>query len=382
MNNSDRKKIFTLLNKDNGCAARLGILKLEHSEIETPVFMPVGTQASVKTLTPDELTDIGFQIILSNTYHLYLRPGVEVIEVQNGLHKFMNWKRSILTDSGGFQVFSLADLRKYNEDGVHFSSHIDGSKHFFTPEKSVDLQQRYGSDIAMVLDICAKYPSTEKESAEAKNITTKWAKRCKNTANHPYQKQFGIVQGNVFKNLRRESTDELVELDFDGYAVGGLSVGEPADIRNEVLSYSVDWLPHEKPRYLMGVGAPLDILEGVFYGIDMFDCVLPTRNARNGQLLTEYGPKNIKNTEFKNDSKPVSENCGCYACRNFSRSYMRHLFKAGETLVLRLNSIHNLYFLHNLMKDIRTAIKENRFSSFKKDFTYKYTSKTNNADFL
>ena len=371
----EKKMIFSLLHKDAESKARCGILNLEHSKIETPVFMPVGTQATVKTLTPDELTEIGFNIILSNTYHLYLRPGVDVIESQKGLHSFMNWKRSILTDSGGFQIFSLSDLRKYDEDGVKFSSHIDGSKHFFTPEKAVDLQQKYGSDIAMVLDICAKYPCSEKEAAEAKRITTRWAVRCKNAHQHTYQKQFGIVQGNVFKNLRRESTDELVDLNFDGYAVGGLSVGEPADIRNEVLSYSVEWLPEDKPRYLMGVGAPMDILNGVLNGIDMFDCVLPTRNARNGQLLTELGPVNIKNAEFKTDSLPISENCQCYTCRNFSRAYMRHLFKAGETLVLRLNSIHNLHFLHTLMAGIRSAIKEDKYILFMKNFSEKYLSK-------
>ncbi len=336
--------IFELLHTDIQSKARLGILKLNHSEIETPVFMPVGTQASVKTMTPDELEDIGFKIILSNTYHLYLRPGVEIIEGQKGLHSFMRWNKSILTDSGGFQIFSLSELRKLNEEGVNFSSHIDGSKHFISPEKAINLQQRYGSDIAMVLDVCTKYPSAEKEAAEAKRITTLWAKRCKAAHNHPYQKLFGIVQGNVYKELRKASTEELMELDFPGYAVGGLSVGEPAAIRNEVLDYSVEWLPKNKPRYLMGVGAPIDILNGVLNGIDMFDCVLPTRNARNGQLLTERGPLNIKNTEFKSDSMPISEDCGCYTCKNFSRAYLRHLFKAGELLVLRLNSIHNLFF--------------------------------------
>ncbi len=363
---------FFLIHKDSRSKARRGKLKLHHCEIDTPVFMPVGTQASVKSLSPHELYDIGFKIILSNTYHLYLRPGSEVIKSQDGLHKFMNWKNNILTDSGGFQVFSLSDLRKLNNDGVQFTSHIDGSKHFLTPEKAVELQEIYGSDIAMVLDECIKYPCSEKDAERAKNLTYNWAKRCKSVHNHPYQLQFGIVQGSIFKNLRKQSSEEICSLDFPGYAVGGLSVGEPQDLRNEILDYSVEWLPGNKPRYLMGVGTPEDILAGVLSGIDMFDCVLPTRNARNGQVFTMTGPINIKNASFKTDSMPIDNSCGCYTCKNFSRSYLRHLYKSGELLVLRLNSIHNLYFLNKLILDIRESIESDNFVEYMKNFLKEY----------
>jgi len=366
---------FTLLKKDDKTEARLGKLKLAHGEIETPVFMPVGTTASVKTLTPDELYDIGFKIILSNTYHLYLRPGVDIIKKQGGLHKFMNWKRNVLTDSGGFQIFSLNELCKFKNGGVEFRSHLDGSKHFFTPESVVKLQEDYGSDIAMVLDECTKYPCTEKEALISKNLTFEWAKRCRKAHSLKTQLQFGIVQGSVFKNLRKQSTEEITSLDFPGYAVGGLSVGEPFDLRNEVLDFSVKWLPENKPRYLMGVGTPQDILYGIKYGIDMFDCVLPTRNARNGQLFTANGPINIKNKKFENDSSPIDETCNCYTCKNFSRSYLRHLFKSKELLVLRLNSIHNLYFLNKLILDIRKNLSENTFSEFFNSFLDKYKFK-------
>ncbi|HPG31585.1 MAG TPA: tRNA guanosine(34) transglycosylase Tgt, partial [bacterium] len=364
---------FTLLKKSSNSKARRGKLKLNHSEIDTPVFMPVGTQASVKSISPDELYEAGFKIILSNTYHLYLRPGADIIKSQGGLHKFMNWKYNILTDSGGFQIFSLSGLRKLKEEGVEFTSHIDGSKHFLTPEKAVELQEIFGSDIAMVLDECIKYPCSEKDAERAKNLTFNWAKRCRNAHSLASQLQFGIVQGNVFKNLRKQSSEEICSLDFPGYAVGGLSVGEPADIRNEVLDYSVDWLPDNKPRYLMGVGAPEDIISGVKCGIDMFDCVLPTRNARNGQVFTKNGPINIKNASFKNDSNPIDDSCKCYTCKNFSRAYLRHLYKSGELLVLRLNSIHNLYFLNNLMLDIRKAIEEDEFKSFADYFLSQYS---------
>jgi queuine tRNA-ribosyltransferase len=366
---------FKLLHKDKTTNARLGKLKLHHGEIDTPVFMPVGTQASVKTLTPDELHDIGFKIILSNTYHLYLRPGVDIIKNQGGLHKFMNWSGNILTDSGGFQIFSLKELRKFKNNGVEFISHIDGSKHFLTPEIAVKLQESYGSDIAMVLDECTTYPCTEKEAEISRKLTFEWAKRCRKAHTLSTQKQFGIVQGSVYKKLRRISNDEICSLDFPGYAVGGLSVGEPFDLRNEVLDYSVCWLPENKPRYLMGVGTPQDILYGVKFGIDMFDCVLPTRNARNGQVFTKNGPINIKRSIYKDDSSPIDEGCQCYTCKNFSKAYLRHLFKAKEFLSMRLNSIHNLYFLNKLILDIREAIKNDNYEIFLKNFLSNYKFK-------
>jgi len=355
---------FKILKIDG--AARRAQLTLSHGVIDTPVFMPVGTQASVKTLTPDELYAIDFKIILANTYHLYLRPGAEILRAQNGLHKFMNWQNNILTDSGGFQVFSLSDLRKITDDGVQFTSHIDGSKHFFSPEKTVELQEIYGSDIAMVFDQCSPYPCAEQEILQALKRTVNWARRCKAAHKLSTQLQFAIIQGGVFKEHRKTCTEELAALDFPGYAAGGLSVGEPQDLRNEILEFATPLMPANKPRYLMGVGTPEDILYGVSFGIDMFDCVLPTRNARNGQVFTEFGPINIKAAKYKNDNKPIDDNCSCYTCRNFSRAYLRHLYHSGEILALRLNSIHNLHFLNNLILQIRNAIEAGEYYNFMK----------------
>lgn len=356
--------------KDTG--ARVGKLHTPHGVIDTPVFMPVGTQATVKTLTPEELKQIGAQIILSNTYHLYLRPGQELIKEHGGLHQFMHWDRPVLTDSGGFQVFSLGPLRKIKEEGVTFKSHIDGSEHFMSPEKAMEIQMALGSDIAMAFDECAPYPCDHDYAKEALERTTRWAKRCKDAHNRPDQALFGIVQGVTYKDLREQSARELVEMDFPGYAIGGLSVGEPKPLMYEVLDYTVPLLPADKPRYLMGVGSPDCLLEGVIRGIDMFDCVLPTRIARNGTATTSYGKVVIRNAEYARDMGPLDPECDCYTCTNYTRAYLRHLYKAQETLVLRLLSIHNLYFLIKLMNNLRKAILEEKTLQFKDEFFAKY----------
>jgi len=347
------------------------MLKTGHGIVETPVFMPVGTLGTVKALTAEELKEIGVQIILGNTYHLYLRPGCDVIGRFSGLHDFMNWDRPILTDSGGFQVFSLAKLAKIHEEGVTFQSHIDGSKHLLTPEKAVEIQLILGSDIVMCLDDCIQYPSSRTEAETALEHTTNWAKRCKVL----WEKQsrndtalFGIAQGGMFGDLRKKSAESLTDIGFGGYAVGGLSVGEPKPLFYEMADVSLAHLPHNFPKYIMGAGTPEDLVELVGLGADMFDCVLPTRNARNGQLFTRTGNLNISNSRFKFDTGPVDESCSCYTCRNYSRAYLRHLYLARELLVYRLNTIHNICFFINLMRDIRKAIKENRFIEFKKQF--------------
>lgn len=364
---------FELLKESDECKARLGKIYTNHGVIETPIFMPVGTKATVKAMTPEELKELDAQIILSNTYHLFLRPGDKLIKEAGGLHKFMNWNRPILTDSGGFQVFSLGKLRKIKEEGVDFRSHIDGSKQFISPEKAMEIQNNLGSDIMMAFDECVPYPASYEYTKKSMERTTRWAKRCKDAHKNPdNQALFGIVQGGMYEDLRRESVKQITELDFPGYAVGGLSVGEPRDLMCEVMDYTVDLLPKDKPRYLMGVGTPDYLFEAVERGIDMADCVLPTRMARHGAFLTSKGQLTIKNAKYKNDFSPIDEKCNCYTCRNFSRAYIRHLFNEKEILGARLASIHNLFFLINLMKSIRISIRENNFMEFKKEFYENY----------
>jgi len=366
--------------------ARSGILETDRGPISTPAFMPVGTQGTVKALSPEELKSIGAEIILSNTYHLYLRPGHEIIRAVGGLHTFMNWDRPILTDSGGFQVFSLSSLSKIREDGVEFRSHLDGSLHFLGPEKAMEVQLMLGSDIAMAFDECTPYPAEYPYAVKSLELTTKWASRCKNyltteTQGHrafppaspgprvpesPVPALFGIVQGSMYKDLRARSLEELAGIGFDGYAVGGLSVGEPKEEMYEIIQFTAPLMPPDSPRYLMGVGDLLDVLTAVGNGFDMFDCVMPTRNARNGTLFTSRGRLSIKRTEFKGDAGPLDPVCACYTCRNFSRAYLRHLFLAKEILSMRLNTLHNLHFYLNFFKEMRAAIHNKTFGTFKK----------------
>jgi len=354
--------------------ARLGKLYTSHGIIDTPVFMSVGTQATVKAMTPRELEDLSIQIILSNSYHLYLRPGHNLIAQAGGLHKFMGWKRAILTDSGGFQIFSLGKLNKISDEGVSFNSHIDGSKHFISPEKAMEIQMALGSDIAMAFDECAPYPSGKYQVETAAQRTIQWARRCKEVHHSTSQSLFGIVQGGAFKDLRIENANKLVELDFPGYAIGGLSVGEPKSLMYEVLDYTVPCLPINKPRYLMGVGAPQSILEGIIRGVDMFDCVLPTRNARNGSLFTSSGKLSITNAKYKDDFTPLDNECQCYTCQNFTKAYLRHLYMSKEILASILGTIHNLYFMSSLMKNIRLALLEDRLLEFKEEFLSNFLS--------
>lgn len=348
--------------------ARAGELSTPRGVIETPLFMPVGTQATVKAMSPLELKELGAQIILGNTYHLYLRPGADVIAESGGLHRFMGWPGGILTDSGGFQVFSLSQLRKITDDGVEFRSHIDGSAHFMTPELSIGVQERLGSDIVMCFDECVKLPATEDASRKAVERTLKWARRCKESHAREDQALFGIVQGALFSDQRVECAERLIEMGFPGYAIGGLSVGEPKEEMYRILDILAPVLPRVRPRYLMGVGMPDNLVESVARGVDMFDCVLPTRNGRNGNLLTRAGRMNIKNAAYERDFRPVDERCGCYACRNFTRAYLRHLYKCGEILAARMCSLHNLYFLTDLMKRARSAIIGGSFPDFHKKF--------------
>ncbi|MDR3331674.1 MAG: tRNA guanosine(34) transglycosylase Tgt [Synergistaceae bacterium] len=348
--------------------ARAGEFVTPHGTVETPLFMPVGTQATVKAMTPAELEELGARIILGNTYHLYLRPGADVVSEAGGLHRFMGWDGGLLTDSGGFQVFSLAQLRRITDDGVEFRSHIDGSSHFMTPELSIDVQQKLGSDIAMCFDECVKLPTTKEASHEAVERTLRWARRCKEFHTKDGQALFGIVQGGLFEDQRLLCSERLVEMDFPGYGIGGLSVGEPAEEMYRILDVLSPALPKERPRYLMGVGMPDNLVEAVSRGIDMFDCVLPTRNGRNGNLLTRIGRINIKNAAYERDFRPIDESCGCYSCANFTRAYIRHLYKCGEILAARLCSWHNLHFLVGLMKEARKAIIERRYFEFYKYF--------------
>jgi len=360
--------IFKEIKRDTVTRARRGELHTPHGVVETPVFMPVGTQATVKTMTPEEVRDAGGRLILGNTYHLYLRPGHQLVAEAGGLHRFMNWGGPILTDSGGFQVFSLGPLRKIEEDGVWFRSHIDGSEHYFSPEKAVEIQEALGSDIAMAFDECAPYPCNHDYALKAVERTTRWAERCKKASRREDQALFGIIQGGVFEDLRRRSAAELVELDFPGYGIGGLSVGEPKDLMYETLEVTIPLIPDGKPRYLMGVGSPDCLLEGVARGVDMFDCVLPTRIARNGTVFTSQGKLVVRNAEYARDFSPLDPECGCYTCRNFTRAYVRHLIKANEILGVRLTTIHNLYFTLNLMHNIRVAIDQGRFDAYKREF--------------
>ena len=335
--------------------------------------MPVGTAGTVKAMKPEEVRDMGAQIILGNTYHLYLRPGHEVVKAAGGLHKFMNWERAILTDSGGFQVFSLGAMRKISEEGVEFRSHIDGSKHMLSPEKSMEIQNALGSDIMMAFDECAPYPADRNYVKNSLERTTRWLKRCKEYhKNTEQQSLFGIMQGGMYKDLRKQSAEEIVELDLPGYAIGDLSVGEPKEIMYEVMDDCVDYLPADKPRYLMGVGSPDCLFEGVERGIDMFDCVLPTRIARHGMAMTSQGRVNIKNARYERDFTPLDPNCDCYTCRNYSKAYLRHLFKSDEILSSMLMTTHNLHFLVNTMAGIRKAIEEDRFLEYKKEFYDSY----------
>ncbi len=352
------------------CRARLGTLTTEHGRIPTPVFMPVGTVGSVKSLSPEDLDHCGARIILGNTYHLYLRPGMDVIRCHGGLHDFIRWDRPILTDSGGYQFFSLARLAKFTDEGVVFQSHIDGSRHVFTPEKAVEIQTTLGSDIMMSLDWCMGYPADEKQTLAALNQTTRWARRGYEAwrAQGSPHNLFGIVQGGMYAPLRSLSAEQITAVDFPGFALGGLSVGEPKELMYEMADHTLPLLPTHKPRYIMGVGTPEDLVELVGMGCDMFDCVMPSRNARNGQLFTSRGTMNIANARYRLDKAPLDEDCGCYTCRNYSRSYLRHLYKSRELLSYRLNTIHNLYYYLNLMAEIRMAIAENRFPDFRKRF--------------
>jgi queuine tRNA-ribosyltransferase len=360
---------FQVIARDPSCGARRSRMVTAHGAVDLPVFMPVGTQAAVKSISPDELEDLGAEIILGNTYHLYLRPGAERIQRLGGLHRFMHWHRSVLTDSGGFQVFSLARMRKIQEDGVVFQSHIDGSRHTITPEDATRIQMQLGADIIMCFDECTPYPVSRAYAEESARRTERWAERCKNAHALPEQALFGIVQGSVFLDLRRACLEKLAEIGFDGYALGSLSVGESKQEMLEVLEAMTPLLPSQRPRYLMGVGTPEDLVEGVRFGVDMFDCVMPTRNARNGMLFTATGDIQIKNSRYADDEKPVEEGCLCSTCRRFSRAYLRHLFMSRELLSYRLNTIHNLHFYLKLMADMRQAIEAGVFTEFRRHFT-------------
>ncbi len=358
--------------KDINSKARAGWFETDHGKVETPIFMPVGTQGTVKAVNNTFLDiEIKAQIVLSNTYHLYLRPGTEILEAAGGLHKFMNWKKPILTDSGGYQVFSLTELRKLKSDGVEFRSHLDGSKHFFTPEKVVGIQRRIGSDIMVVLDECAPYPCDYDYAKKSVELTSNWAisnKEAFENSNPLYghkQFQFGIIQGSIYKDLREKSAEDLLKLDFDSYAIGGLAVGEPTDQMYELVEFTTDFMPEDRPRYLMGVGRPENILESIALGVDMFDCVMPTRNARNANVFTWNGTLSMRNAKYKDDFNPLDSSCNCYTCRNHTRAYLRHLFIAEEILALELASIHNLYFYLELVTEARKKIINGDFLEWK-----------------
>lgn len=353
--------------------ARLGIVHTPHGSFETPMFMPVGTLATVKTMSPEDLKDMGAKIILSNTYHLWLRPGSDIIKEAGGLHKFMNWDRPILTDSGGFQVFSLSDLRKISEEGVEFRNHLSGEKLFLTPEKSMQVQNDLGPDIMMAFDECPPYPAEYDYMKASVERTSRWAERClKAHARPDEQGLFGIIQGGEYEDLRKQSAEDLVSLDFPGYAIGGLSVGEPKDVMNRALEYTTPLLPADKPRYLMGVGSPDSLIDGSIRGIDMFDCVLPTRIARNGTLMTSSGRLVVRNAKYARDFRPLDENCNCHVCQNYSRAYIRHLVKCDETFGFRLTTYHNLHFLLKLMENVRQAIREDRLLDYREEFFEAY----------
>lgn len=371
---------YELIKTDKQTGARLGIVHTPHGSFETPAFMPVGTQATVKTMSPEEVKEMGAGIILSNTYHLWLRPGHEIVREAGGLHKFMNWDRAILTDSGGFQVFSLSDIRRIEEEGVHFRNHLNGDKLFLSPEKSMEIQNALGSDIMMAFDECPPYPATYEYMKNSVERTSRWAERCLKAHARPEdQGLFGIVQGGEFEDLRKQSAKDLVSLDFPGYAIGGLSVGEPKEIMNRMLEFTTPLLPNDKPRYLMGVGSPDSLIDGAIRGIDMFDCVLPTRIARNGTCMTSQGRLVVKNAKFARDFGPLDPNCDCYTCKNYSRAYIRHLIKADETFGIRLTSYHNLYFLQDLMRQVRLAIRQDRLGDFREEFFEQYGFNKPNA---
>lgn len=371
---------YELIKKDKHTGARLGKLHTPHGTFETPMFMPVGTLATVKTMSPEELKEIGAGVILSNTYHLWLRPGEDIVEEAGGLHKFMNWDRAILTDSGGFQVFSLSKLRDITEEGVHFRNHLNGAKLFLSPEKSIEIQNALGSDIMMAFDECPPYPAEYDYMKASVERTSRWAERCLNANRHAgRQALFGIVQGGEYEALRRQSAGDLVSLDFPGYAIGGLSVGEPKETMNRILELTTPLLPENKPRYLMGVGSPDSLIDGAIRGIDMFDCVLPTRIARNGTCMTASGRLVIRNAQYARDFGPIDPACDCHVCRTYSRAYLRHLVKANETFGFRLTTYHNLYFLIKLMKRVRTAIQEDRLLDFRAEFFETYGFNKPNA---
>lgn len=363
---------YELVAEDRKTGARAGLLHTPHGVFKTPMFMPVGTQATVKTVTPEELEEMGAQVILSNTYHLFLRPGTELIHEAGELHRFMNWNKGILTDSGGFQVFSLGAMRKITEEGVYFRSFLDGSKQFLSPEISIKAQEELGSDIAMAFDECIPYPADYEYARQSTERTTRWAKRCIKAHQRTDRGIFGIIQGGMYKDLRKQSAMEISSLPFDGMAVGGLSVGEPHDLMYDILEETTQWMPKGKARYLMGVGTPDCLVEGVARGVDMFDCVFPTRVARNGMAMIHTGRMNMKNKQYKRDFRPIEESCGCYTCRNYTRAYIRHLYKSEELLAFRLVTIHNLYFLLQFMRDMREAIVQGNFSEFREHFMEHY----------
>ena len=364
---------YELLHQDKNSGARRGVIHTPHGDIQTPVFMPVGTQATVKSLTAEELKEIGAQIILSNTYHLYLRPGHELVKEAGGLHQFMRWDRPILTDCGGFQVFSLSDLRTISEEGVEFKSHLDGSKHFLSPEKVMEIEEALGADIIMAFDECVEYPASYEYTKNSMERTTRWAKRCKE-AHKTVDKQglFGIIQGGFYKDLRLQSAKDLIALDFPGYAIGGISVGEPKEEFLDILHYTAPLMPENKPRYLMGVGTPDYLIEAALAGIDMCDCVLPTRIARNGTAMTWNGKVVVRNATYERDFTPLDPECDCYTCKNYTRAYIRHLVKTKEILGVRLLSMHNLYFLTKLMERVRIEIEQDNLENFKNQFYQKY----------
>ena len=362
---------YELLHIDKTTGARRGVVHTPHGDIQTPIFMPVGTQATVKSMTVEELKENGAQIILSNTYHLYLRPGEKLVKKAGGLHNFMRWDRPILTDCGGFQVFSLSDLRTISEEGVEFKSHLDGSKHFFSPEKVMQIEEDLGADIIMSFDECCPYPSTYEYTKNSMERTTRWAKRCKE-AHKTNQALFGIIQGGFYEDLREKSAKDLIELDFPGYAIGGISVGEPKEEFLKMLKFTAPLMPENKPRYLMGVGSPDYLLEAAMAGIDMCDCVLPTRIARNGTAMTSHGKVVVRNATYAEDFSPLDPECDCYTCRNYTRAYIRHLVKCNEILGVRLLSIHNIKFLTNLMERVRIEIENDNLANFVKDFYKKY----------
>jgi queuine tRNA-ribosyltransferase len=371
---------YELIKTCKQTGARLGRLHTPHGTIDTPVFMPVGTQATVKTMSPEELKEMGSGIILSNTYHLFLRPGHEIVKEAGGLHGFMNWDRAILTDSGGFQVFSLSDLRKVEEEGVSFRSHLSGQPLFISPEKSMEIQNALGADIIMAFDECPPYPAERRYVRDSMDRTHRWLKRCVEAHQCPEdQALFGIVQGGMYKDLRQESAKQITSVELPGYAIGGLSVGEPKDLMYEMLELTTPLLPQNKPRYLMGVGSPDALVEGVIRGVDMFDCVLPTRIARNGTTMTSQGRVVVRNAKYARDFTPLDPECDCYTCRNYSRAYLRHLIKADETFGIRLTTYHNLYFLLRLMEQVRQAILEDRLQDFRDAFFEKYYGSDENG---